>query len=60
MSLENRLREFKAALLDKGLSDELFVQRHIVYPTPFVFDGQRISNRGQACDLCDFPKRISP
>jgi predicted nucleotidyltransferase len=40
VSLENRLREFKAALLDKGLSDELFVQRHIVYPTPFVFDGQ--------------------
>lgn len=40
MTLEHRLRYFKEALLDGDLSDELVVQRHIVYPPPFVFDGQ--------------------
>ena len=39
MNLERRLREFQDALRDERVADELIVQRHIVHPSPFVFDG---------------------
>lgn len=39
MTIEDRIRIFKVALLEPQLSDEIIVQRHIIHPPPFVFNG---------------------
>jgi hypothetical protein len=54
LSLERRLHDFQEALLDEDLSDEVVVQRHIVYPPPFVFDGHEGTYFSIKRDISDY------
>jgi predicted nucleotidyltransferase len=59
VSIEERIQRFRAALLNAELSDEIIVQRHIIHPQPYVFDGDENKYFSLKRNISDF-FRINP